>query len=454
MFPASTPSRKSASDIEQRRRASCSVTRRSSGIGMAPRLCHERANLAWGSHLKRHPRHTMRFHDHTGTRRQLGLFSSKYASETAERRIHELLEVRQANAALRPELLAFLASIPPRMRERLLEWGVVDGKNLAVATPPQQLVDEWEADLRRKVATEKYVLARSRMVRRVIHLAGWETWLEVKAADAERVLDEQTGPAPGWSQQTRNSYVGALKQFGAWLVKTGRAHESPFQFMARRVGAAEVQRRLRRPLTDDEVARLVEAARGAGRRGWMTGPERAALWAVMVGTGLRSREAGDLRVRSIRWSEPGRAGALELPAAGTKEGRLTGRDSLIPLAPDVEATLREHVGGREGRRLVFPQWKPQDGARVLRGDLKLAGIPYQDDAGRFCDVHSLRHTFGTRLMRSGAGVRDVQRLMRHGTLEHTERYLHTTEQELQARLPSLPEIGGKVATESRANAPI
>jgi hypothetical protein len=34
---------------------------------------------------------------------------------------------------------------------------------------------------------------------------------------------------------------------------------------------------------------------------------------------------------------------------------------------------------------------------MLRIDLGAAGIPYQDESGRFADFHSLRHTFITNL---------------------------------------------------------
>jgi len=52
---------------------------------------------------------------------------------------------------------------------------------------------------------------------------------------------------------------------------------------------------------------------------------------------------------------------------------------------------------------------------MLRADLDAAGIAYRDDAGRVCDFHALRHTYVTRLARSGATVKVVQTLARHST---------------------------------------
>ena len=45
---------------------------------------------------------------------------------------------------------------------------------------------------------------------------------------------------------------------------------------------------------------------------------------------------------------------------------------------------------------------------MLRADLEAANIPYIDDTGRFVDFHSLRHTYVTRVVESGATVKVAQ----------------------------------------------
>ena len=52
---------------------------------------------------------------------------------------------------------------------------------------------------------------------------------------------------------------------------------------------------------------------------------------------------------------------------------------------------------------------------MLRVDLTAAGIPYQDDSGRFLDFHSLRVTYISQLVASGASVKVCQELARHST---------------------------------------
>ena len=59
---------------------------------------------------------------------------------------------------------------------------------------------------------------------------------------------------------------------------------------------------------------------------------------------------------------------------------------------------------------------------MVRQDLKAAGIPYRDAAGRVFDFHSLRCQMATLADAAGISPRVVQRLMRHSKLEMTGRY--------------------------------
>jgi integrase len=51
--------------------------------------------------------------------------------------------------------------------------------------------------------------------------------------------------------------------------------------------------------------------------------------------------------------------------------------------------------------------------RLFDRVLRRAKIPRVDAEGRKLDIHSLRHTFGSRLARHGVGLVQVQRLMGH-----------------------------------------
>ena len=75
-----------------------------------------------------------------------------------------------------------------------------------------------------------------------------------------------------------------------------------------------------------------------------------------------------------------------------------------------------------------------------RRDFKRAGITPENDDGH-ADLHSLRHTFGTRLAAAGVPPAKLQRLMRHATVELTMRYyVHLDVESLDSGLSVLPGI--------------
>ena len=81
------------------------------------------------------------------------------------------------------------------------------------------------------------------------------------------------------------------------------------------------------------------------------------------------------------------------------------------------------------------------GAEMLRRDLELAGIPYQDVSGEFADLHALRHTFVTNVARSGADPKTVQTLARHSTFALTyDRYTHPSLLSNERAIEALPDL--------------
>ncbi len=52
---------------------------------------------------------------------------------------------------------------------------------------------------------------------------------------------------------------------------------------------------------------------------------------------------------------------------------------------------------------------------MLQRDLKAAGVPYKTEAG-YADFHALRHTYISRLIRSGVNLKVAQALARHSSV--------------------------------------
>jgi hypothetical protein len=161
-------------------------------------------------------------------------------------------------------------------------------------------------------------------------------------------------------------------------------------------------------------------------------------------TGLRRNELGTLLVSDLDIADIDRA-AVRARATNTKNRR----DAHLPLRADLAAALRAHVREKLPTARVFKQPKDFRAAVVLRADLEVAKIPYQDDAGRVVDFHSLRVTFGTNLARGGVALQLAQRLLRHSTPVLTANvYTVLGRDDDRAAIDKLPTVGTQTAVEA------
>jgi integrase len=242
-------------------------------------------------------------------------------------------------------------------------------------------------------------------------------------------------------------------------VDQGRLDRDPLARLKRSSGDL---RRNRRALTEDELARLLRAARerplldgrtvrsgaGKGRRverlrnpetearlerlGW----ERSLIYKTLVYTGLRRGELEALEVRHLDLDGP--RPCLVLPPSVTKNKR--GAD--LPLRADLVGDLKAWLAatGKTGPDRVFKVITTL--YRVIRRDLEWAGVASRDAQGRTVDVHALRHTTATYLSRAKVAPRAAQRFMRHSDIRLTmQTYTDATmmgESEALAALPDLP----------------
>ena len=78
--------------------------------------------------------------------------------------------------------------------------------------------------------------------------------------------------------------------------------------------------------------------------------------------------------------------------------------------------------------------------QLLRPDLKAVPLSYIDNAGRYADFHSLRHSFITHLGRSGAHSKTVQDLARHSTPALMARYTHGFKEDEVTAVNQLPDF--------------
>ena len=101
------------------------------------------------------------------------------------------------------------------------------------------------------------------------------------------------------------------------------------------------------------------------------------------------------------------------------------RDRVIPMAERIVAPLRQQCTGKTSRERVFDRLNGRSVYRIVTSLAKACGL---EDF----HPHSLRHQFATRLIESGANLRDIQILLGHQSIATTAVYLDVVGYRLQA----------------------
>lgn len=295
----------------------------------------------------------------------------------------------------------------------------------------------------------------------------------------------------GLGARSVNRRVGALRAFGRWLVENRRTPFNPYAGL-RPVNVETDRRRVRRSLSADEVARLLEAARtrplaearataaaeaarraagapprrtaaevteAAAARLRAAGEGRALVYALAVGTGLRRGELARLRWQDLELGDR-EAGEVRIPAASAKSRR----DQRVPLRGDLVDALAAERARRAAEPASAPAVAPYlPSVETFGRDLIAAGIvpprrdahgdlerdrwgrlvaDATDDEGRTVDFHALRTTFVSLLAASGVHPRVAQALARHSTVELTMRaYTDLSALNLRGAVEGLPAAG-------------
>jgi len=232
----------------------------------------------------------------------------------------------------------------------------------------------------------------------------------------------------GRGLQTLNHHRAAVRSFVIWARKDGRLRDDPLLGVSG-FNAAEDRRHDRRTLSVEELRRIIEAAEHGPAFKSMTGPARALCYRLAVASGLRFTELLSLT--------PGSFGGqtVTIKAAYAKNGKTV----TLPLPTDVAADVGRFVPGLPPGEPVF-HLPPDQGAEMLRGDLDAAGIAYRDDEGKVFDFHALRCQCATLADAAGVSPRVVQRLMRHASLDMTNRYTRPRLHDIEGAVDALPSL--------------
>lgn len=107
-----------------------------------------------------------------------------------------------------------------------------------------------------------------------------------------------------------------------------------------------------------------------------------------------------------------------------------GRPNELPLSDEVMAILERRKQITGGRGLIFPGKNKQGTIgyprKAFHKIMKQCGL----DNSQFC-IHSLRHSFASSLLRSGASLFETSKALQHQTIAVTMRYSHLEQSHLR-----------------------
>jgi hypothetical protein len=316
------------------------------------------------------------------------------------------------------------------------EAGLVDPYQDTKEGKVQDLLDDYvDGYLTQKGRSEKYRGQTRREVNAVVAGCGAERLADLTVARVDRFLAGLT-----CSARSKNGYRRSVIGLFNYLVKKDRLPGNLLLKTTRSEEKKGEQKRKRRALKAEELQTLLEAARSRPLREAMTvrrgarkgqllarvspeekarlervGRHRALLYLTAAMTGWRLKTLRQVKVGYLDLASAGPAASL--PGTVMKSGR----DFRQPLREDLADELKAWVAesGKGSGDYLFDVPKFSQTCRLLRKDLKRAGIPYQDEAGRYFDFHSFRKCTGSFLRQGKVDPSVSKRFLDHSDIRMT-----------------------------------
>lgn len=431
------------------------------------------------------------FSDHLERPHRLPGLTDRRQTEALGRRVLDLVGLKAGGQTLPPDMSKWVEGLPARIHRLLGKWGLLDTSKVAALRPLADHLDGaadlpgWRQHLIGKGNTARHVELNCARAKAIMRGCRFAYWSDVSASrvlafldglrvdhvkldrDGKPMVDEKTGQPimrPGLSHASFNYYLTAFKSFCRFMVRDGRASESPVAHLDG-LNAKTDRRHDRRALSLDEIRWLLTTTGKGPIRHGMNGEARSMLYRLAIETGLRRGELASLTRGNFDLD--GNRPTVTVAAAYSKHRRA----DVIPLRADTAAKLLTFLAGKMPNARAFDLPKSRtDSASMFKADLDDAAtaaerqehregsfLAYQDAAGRFADFHSLRHATGSLLAASGAHPKVAQSVMRHSTIELTmSRYSHVfagQEADAIAALPDLSAPARQSAVATGTNGP-
>lgn len=217
--------------------------------------------------------------------------------------------------------------------------------------------------------------------------------------------------------------LASLRTLFQFLIREGVLEKNP----AKLVATPRIERKLPSHLSMEDAVRFIETP----DLGTDLGKRDRAILEFLYATGMRVSELVNLNMKDIDFRE--------------KLVRVTGKRKKQRILPFAEAALQAVMYYLDEARPIFLNNCPSaerdnqavflnyQGTRITSRSVgrmidKYIGICA--DINKHISPHSLRHSFATHLLDSGADLRDIQELLGHARLSTTQIYTQVSMEKL------------------------
>ncbi|AIE85826.1 tyrosine-type recombinase/integrase [Fimbriimonas ginsengisoli] len=281
---------------------------------------------------------------------------------------------------------------------------------------PQLLISEALEDFRlyhrAKGSDPKTIRLLTTTVERLIGLIGDVDLTSVTASHLRTAMvtvqetPVRTGGLP--KVQTVHTVFVKWRTFFRWCVEEGHLETSPMK----RLSPPRLDAQILPALDESELKRIDAALRSPG---FVTLRNRTLVF-VMLDSAVRLEECAELRVSDLNLE----TGALRVRKGKGRKERMTwvGSSTLRTLGRYLRAA------GVRGDEYL---WKSDTGGRLTKWGIRDALNYIGKVTGVHMHPHKLRRTCALQMLRNGADIYSIQRLMGHSDLETLRKYLAQSE---------------------------
>ena len=223
------------------------------------------------------------------------------------------------------------------------------------------------------------------------------------------------------SKSTQNYHLIALRSFLKYL-----ARQAVTSLPSEQIELAKTPVRQVEFLEVDELDRLLKAPDRTG--GGLIALRDKAILELLFSTGLRVSELSNLKMENINLKREeftirGKGGKTRLVflSSTAKDAIKTYVDKRRDTSPFIFVC---HDRAKQGREESGPL-TPRSIQRMVERYAVAVGIT------KHITPHTLRHTFATDLLLSGADIRSVQSMLGHSSITTTQIYTHITNNQMK-----------------------